>query len=215
MDANRIVIVGAGGHGRSVLDAVMTTGHLIPAAFTDLDTRLHGTSVDGVAVIGDDAALDEIRESGCHHAAVGVGGTHDNRPRRACFERLQLAGWTLPVVVHARAVVSDRAQLGPGSVVMAAAVVNAGVRVGLNVIINTGAIVEHDCRVGDHAHVASGAVLAGGVNVGEGAHVGCGASVRESVALGHWSVVGAGAAVIEDVDPGDVVVGVPARKRPG
>ena len=81
----------------------------------------------------------------------------------------------------------------------------------VNVIVNTGAIVEHDCVIGDHVHMATGSRLCGAVHVANGAHIGAGSIVREGISIGAGAIVGAGALVVKDVEPGTVVVGVPAR----
>ena len=207
----KVVVVGAGGHARSVLWALRSTGEHEVVALTDPDARLHGTEVDGVVVAGGDDRLAALRDDGVRGAVMGVGGVRDNGPRERLFGLARQLGFELPWVVHAAAAVSERSVLGSGAVVLAGALVGPGATVGENVVVNSGAVLEHDVVVGDHAHVASGAVLAGGVHVGERAHVGAGAVILQEVAVGPGAVVGAGAVVTADVAPGAVVVGVPAR----
>jgi UDP-perosamine 4-acetyltransferase len=207
----RVVIVGAGGHARSVIEALRTgSDELEPVACTDPDPARIGTAVDGVPVIGDDQQLAALRSEGVDGACLGLGGVGDNEPRRRLFEHVRSLGFTLPPVLHGTSEVAASARLGPGTQVLAGAIVGAGVRAGANVIVNTGAILDHDCRIGDHVHVATGCALGGGVDVGTGAHVGIGACVLQAVAVGDRAVVGAGAVVIRDVPAGVVVVGCPA-----
>ena len=211
----KVVVLGAGGHARSVLDALRSAGEHEVVALTDPRPELAGASVAGIAVVGDDSRLANLRSQGVEGAALGIGGTGDNGPRRRAFECVTELGFALPPVVHAAATVSPYAELGDASVVLARSVVGPGARLGSNVVVNTGAIVEHDCVLGDHVHVASGATLGGAVTVGEGAHVGLGASVLQGVTIGAGALVGAGAVVIRDVAPGDRVVGVPAASMTG
>lgn len=209
----KVVVVGAGGHARSVIDAIATGGELEAVACTDPRPEVRGTLLDGVPVVGDDSELPALLASGVQGACLGIGGVGDNGLRARLFAQLEALGFALPSVVHARAwVAAAAADLGRGTVVMAGATVGPGAAVGADVIVNTGAVVEHDCRLANHVHVASGAVLSGGVTVGEGAHVGAGAVVLQGVTIGARAVVGAGAAVIRDVAADTVVAGCPAAE---
>jgi UDP-perosamine 4-acetyltransferase len=205
-----VVIAGAGGHARVLLEILALRGDVEVIALTDPDVSLHGGSAQGIPVVGGDDLLPALRRQGATHFIVGVGGTGDNTARRRVYDAA-LRHLAPLNAIHPRAVVSAAARLGRGVAVMAGAVVNPGAKVGDNVIINTGAIVEHDCVVGDHAHVATGATLCGGVQVGRSAHVGAGATVRQQTRIGEGAVVGAGAVVVHDVAPATVVAGVPAR----
>jgi UDP-perosamine 4-acetyltransferase len=200
---------GAGGHARSLLEALRAQGRFDVVALADDDPDLDGTTVLGVPVVA--GALGDWRERGVEHAFVGVGGVSSADGRRRAFARLADAGFALPPVVHAAAAVSPWAELGRGAQVLAAAVVNAAAALGDGAIVNTGAIVEHDCVVGRSAHVGPRAVLGGHVAVGDGAHVGMGAVVVEGLRVGAGAFVAAGAVVTADVADGVRVAGVPAR----
>jgi sugar O-acyltransferase (sialic acid O-acetyltransferase NeuD family) len=206
-----IVGVGAGGHAKSVIDAIRSSGEFEVAALVDDDPARVGTRLLEFPVATADE-LERMRADGVRHAFVGVGGVGDTSARRRVIERLGAAGYELPPIVHASAVVSPWARLGRGAQILAGAVVNPGAEVGDFVIVNTGAIVEHDCTLASHVHIAPGVRLAGLVTVGEGAHVGIGAVVIEGVRIGKEAFVAAGAVVVQDVPPGVRVAGVPARE---
>lgn len=208
----KVVVVGAGGHARSVLDALQGGEH-VAVALTDPRPELHGQDLDGVPIVGGDEQLMVLRQQGVEGAVLGVGGVLDQRPRAQLLELAGGLGFALPVIVHPAASVSRRAAIGEGSVVLAGAVVGPGAALGRGVIVNTGAIVEHDCRIGDHVHAASGAVIGGGVTVGALTHVGLGAAVIHGVTIGESVLVAAGAVVVGDVRGGQTVLGVPARER--
>ena len=206
-----VIVVGAGGHARVLIDALQRAGIQILFA-TDADPAKHGQSVLGVPVIGGDEAL-AAHTPGSVHLVVGLGSVGADGPRRAVFERLAGNGHRFATVIHPSAVVAPDVTLLEGAQVMAGAVVQTGSRIGRNAIVNTGACVDHDCRIGNHAHVAPGVTLSGGVEIGEGAFVGVGACVIQSVRVGQGSVVAAGAVVIRDVPAGTCVMGVPARRQ--
>jgi UDP-perosamine 4-acetyltransferase len=205
------VILGAGGHGRVLLDCLQTSGTDFNYVFLDQDRGLWGQEMLGVPVLGDDTRLPEVIERGARFFLVGLGSTGDNGPRQRLFE-LGLSNRLEPLTaMHPSAICSPRAKIGAGVQMLAGSIINAGARLGDNVIINSGAIVEHDCTVEDHVHIATGARLASTVHVSAGAHVGIGAVIRQSIHIGEGAIVGAGAVVVKDVPPYTIVIGVPAR----
>lgn len=208
----RPVIAGAGGHARSVIEALRSQG-IEPAACTDPDPARRGQHLDGVLIAGDDSELERLFAHGVQTACLGIGGVRDNGQRARLFARLRDLGFELPPVIHISATVAGSAGVGTGSQVLAGAVIGAGAELGADVIVNTGAVVEHDCWVGDHAHLATRCALGGSVEVGAGAHVGLGACVLQGVRIGEGAVVGAGAVVIRNVPDGALAVGVPASTR--
>jgi sugar O-acyltransferase (sialic acid O-acetyltransferase NeuD family) len=201
----RLLILGAGGHGRAVADLARACGFTV-AGFTE--PAGHGPDVVGT---DDDLAALATRLT-LDGGAVGVGST--GLPRRpGLFARLDAAGLATPALVHPRATASPTAHVAQGVVVFAGAVLGAAVEVGAGAVLYAGAIVEHDCRIGEHAWLSPGVVLSGGVTVQPGAFLGAGAVVIPGVTIGRDAVVAAGAVVTTDVRPGATVLGVPARPR--
>lgn len=203
--------LGAGGHGRVVLEALQLVGEVEVVGLLDPRTELWGTNVLGVPVLGGDDVLERQYHGGVRHVFIGLAGAGDAAPRRRLYEFARERGCDVVQVVHRAAVISPSSTIEAGAHVLAGAVVGTRATVGEDAIVNTGALVDHDCIIGAHAHVATGARLAGGVTIGEAAHVGAGATVIQGVAIGTGAVVGAGAVVLRDVQAGTVVAGVPAR----
>lgn len=204
----QIVIIGAGGHGKVVLDILRAAGRYEPVGFVDADTRLADSEVGGVPVLGPTNVLPRLAQQRVRHAIVAIG---DNRTRRRYAALLESEGFALANAVHPTAFVSPTATLGKNVVIGPNASVITEARIGDCAIVNTGAIVEHECEVGEAVHVAPGACLAGRVRVGAFAFIGIGAQVIQCMAIGEGATIGAGAVVIADVPAGATTVGVPAR----
>lgn len=201
----RLLIIGAGGHGKVVADAALLSGWDRVAFLDDRAGTL--TQVLGLPVIGELPALRE-HASAVDAAVVAIGAA---RLRLELQEQCVAAGLSIATIIHPSASVSRFATLGPGSVVFAHAVINPGTTLGRAGIVNTAATIDHDCRLGDGVHLSPGTHLGGAVVVGDRTWVGIGAVVRQGIEIGHDSIVGAGAAVVAAVLPHTTVVGVPAK----
>lgn len=205
-----VVGFGAGGHAKVVIEILQHDSRYELVGLLDPKSDLHGQSILGVGVLGDDGQLAKLNERGVQHFFIGLGSTTVDGSRQRLYEFGLDHGMDPVTGIHPRAIISQSAIIGRGATIMAAAVVNASARLGDNVIVNSGAIVEHDCIIGSHVHIASGAMLSGGVVVGKGTHIGAGSIVRQYTRIGTNVLVGAGAVVVKDVPDGLRVVGNPA-----
>jgi acetyltransferase EpsM len=202
---NLLLIWGAGGHGKVVLDVARSTELFEHILFLDDDVTRSGVSFYDCQVIGGPVELNRFIGSAF---VIAVG---PNRTRARCFDRACANGLQPAALIHRTAIVSPSATVGAGTVVMPGAIINAGAVIGENCIINTGAIVEHDCQVADHVHISPRVALGGGVTVGPYAHVGIGAVVLPGAIIGEEATVGAGAVVLKGAPAHSTVVGVPAK----
>jgi sugar O-acyltransferase (sialic acid O-acetyltransferase NeuD family) len=204
----RILILGAGGHGQVIADAILCASRSgekwALAGFLDDNAGLTGQPLSGSRVLGTISQAPDFE-----HDAVVI-GIGDNAIRRRVFEQMRKCGARFARVIHPRATVAQDVELGEGVVVFAGAVINTGSIIGPNSIINTGATVDHHARIGAHAHIAPGSHLGGAVTLGAGVMMGIGSSVIQGRSVGEWSVVGAGAVVIRDLEAHVTAVGVPA-----
>lgn len=205
----RVLILGAGGHGAVVAD-ILQQRHAQhpewePIGFLDDDPARHRAPVLGLPVLGKISDL-----SGIAHDAV-ILAIGNNTIRQTLYVALLAQGEQFAVACHPRAIVAPDVTLGPGTVVAAGVVVNPGTRIGENVILNTGCTVDHHNHVHEHVHIAPGAHLGGDVVIETGALVGMGALILPGRRVGTWAQVGAGAVVTKDLPPGAVAMGVPAK----
>jgi len=205
----RVLILGAGGHGRVVLDILLQAERYEVVGFLDSNPDIHGRRVDGFPVLGGVRELPRLRDSlGIGGAIIAIG---DNGARRGLARQVEQTGVQLINAVHPTATLARSATLGRNVVVAAGVVVCANCQIGDSVILNTGCIIDHQTMIGEGTHICPGVRIAGRVKVEPGVFVGIGATVIPKVTLGCEAIIGAGALVIEDVLPMATVVGVPAR----
>lgn len=190
-----ILLLGAGGHARSCIEAIESMGLAIQGLIDRAD--LVGQQVLGYPVLGVDDDLPKLLQTG-GPALVAVGQIRSPDARIRLFRRLVELGAAMPVIVARSAVVSRHATLGAGTIVMHGAIVNAAADVGNNVIVNSRALVEHDAKVGDHCHIATGAIVNGSARIGEGSFIGSGVVIGHGVTIGARCVIGAGHTVLKD-----------------
>ncbi len=204
-----LIVIGAGGHAKVAINALLADGASIVGA-VDTDPARHGDTVLGVPVLGGEDKVGEHSPDSVH-LINGLGSITDTGPRLEAFLRFKESGYGFANVVHPSAVIAGGVEIGEGAQIMAGAVVQPGTRIGDNTIINTRASVDHDCNIGDHVHIAPGCTISGNVSIGEASHVGAGATIIQGLSIGPKCVIGAGAAVVNDIEPGATVLGVPAR----
>jgi sugar O-acyltransferase (sialic acid O-acetyltransferase NeuD family) len=203
-DAKELLILGDGGHAKTVIDLVRQAGRYRLAGVV-AEPPPAVSEVLGVPVLGGEEILPSLHDKGIRLMVNGVGATNRNRTRYDIYVRMAKLGFSFPRIVHPKAVVEPSAEIADGVQIFGMAFVGSAAQVGFGAIINTGAIVSHDCKIGDFAHVTPGAILAGNVEVGTGALIGMGATTAVGVRIGAWARIGNGARINGDVPPHAIV----------
>lgn len=195
----RILVAGAGGHAKVVIDAAAGAGIDVVGV---LGVPGDPANLLGVPVVTDASTCD----ADAFIVAVG-----DNATRARVVDGLTALGLTAVTVVHPSAVIAPTACIGAGTFIAAGVIVNPDAVIGAHVILNTACTVDHDCDLGDFVHLGPNVSLCGGVKVGDGALFGVGSSAMPKTTVGEWAVIGAGATVVADLPAHMVCIGTPAR----
>ncbi len=204
-DKPYLLLYGAGGHAKSVMEIVRQSGEYAIAGIVDDNPALTGKDALGIPILGTRAVLPALAAQGVRLAANGVGGILDIHVRVKVFALLEAAGFSFPALIHPRATVEPSARVGEGVQVFANAYVGAEAELRPRCMVNTNAVVSHDCVIGEYTHIAPGALLAGHVQVGEKTLVGMGVTTAIGVKIGSGVRIGNGAIVLADVPDGMVV----------
>ena len=185
---NEILLIGAGGHCKSVIDVIEQEGKYAITGIVD-KKELIGKKVLGYKIIGCDDDLEELFLK-YKYALVTIGQIKSNSLRVKLFTILKEIGYELPVIVSPLAYVSKHAIVEEGTVVHHYALVNADATVGVNCIINSKALIEHDATIGEHCHISTATVINGGVVVKSNSFVGSNATTKEYIVLNGFNKAG-------------------------
>jgi sugar O-acyltransferase (sialic acid O-acetyltransferase NeuD family) len=199
-DPTAIIIYGAGGHGKTLIDLlrIRSIWHIVGL----LDDGLApGTQVLGIPVLGGAEKLPELYNQGVRLAVNGVGGIGNYQTRVKVFESLAQAGFTCPPAIHPTAWIEPSAIIEPGVQILPQAYIGSSARLGFGSVVNAGVIVSHDCTTGQIVNLSPGAMLAGDVHIGDYAQIGMGVTINLSIKIGERARVGNGATVKADVPP--------------
>ena len=200
---DEIILIGAGGHARSCIDAIELAEQYSIAGLVEKDISKWHENL-GYSILGTDDDLLNLRLK-YSYALVTVGQIKSPVTRIRLFQRLQELDYKLPVIVSPRAYVSKHARIGGGTIVLHDAIVNANAKVGKNCIINNKTLIEHDAIVGDHCHIATGAIVNGQVTVGTGSFIGSGVVTKQTVSIGNNCIIGGSVFLNKNIESDQII----------
>ena len=190
---NNIVLIGAGGHCKSVIDVIEAEGRFKIAGILDKHELL-GIETLGYSVFGIDDDMPKLAQK-YKYALITVGQIKSPSLRIRLFNLAVKSGFILPPIISPNAYVSKHSSIGNGVVVMHNAIVNANTSIGNNCIINSKALIEHDCEISEHCHISTNATINGGAKIESGCFVGSNVTTKELIVIRKNSFIKAGSLV--------------------
>lgn len=204
MPIKHIILVGAGGHSKVVVDALLASGtQASNITIMDGNPDLAGQKNLGIEIVNFDKAR---FLNAAFHVCIG-----DNKTRELVTLQIKKLGGKHATIVHPDAYCSSTARISSGCFIAANVVLAPETVLEEGSIINHGAVVDHESMVGEYCHIAPNATLAGKTKIAAGTFVGAGANILPGVTVGKWCKVGAGAVVLKDTPDSTTLVGVPAK----
>lgn len=203
---DKLIIIGASGHGKVVADIAIKMNKWESIEFLDDDDETVNSCI-GFDVIGKSADAIKYKNEADFFVAIGNNSVREKVQKELMNERLNVV-----TLIHPSAVIGKDVEIGMGSVVMAGVVINSSSEIGKGCIINTSSNLDHDNVIEDYVHISPGANLAGTVKVGKGSWLGIGSIVSNNVNICSGCKVGAGAVVVNDITEPGTYVGIPVRR---
>ncbi len=202
---NRLIIIGASGHGKVVADIAIKINSWKRIAFLDDDDTIKSTM--GIEVIGKITDAHTFKEEADFIVAIGNNETRENIQRK-----LMNDGFSVVSLIHPNAIIGTDVEIDIGSCVMAAAVINSSSKVGKGCIINTSSSLDHDNILEDYVHISPGVRTAGNVTIGKGTWLGIGSVVSNDINICSSCKIGAGSLVVKNITEPGTYIGVPVRR---
>lgn len=203
-----IILIGGGGHCKSVIEAAESAGYSILGVL-DMPEDV-GKEILSTKVIGTDDDIPQYVDKA--DFVITVGFIKNPATRIKLFHRVKEAGGKLATIIASTAHVSKYATIGEGTVVMHHAFVNAGAKIGNNAILNTFTSIEHDAVIGDQCHISTGAIVNGDCNVGERCFIGSRSVLIHGTKVCDSVIIGSGSVIVKDIWEQGIYVGVPANR---
>ena len=194
----KILLIGGGGHCKSVLDSILKSKEYSEIGIIDKTENI-GCGILEIPIIGCDDDLSELYHAGYHYAFVTVGSIGNPYLRIELYKLLEKIGFEIPNIIDMTAIVSNYVKMGRGIFIGKNAVINVGTYIKDGSIINTASTIEHDCIIDKFCHIAPGAVLCGEVKIGENTHIGAGSVIKQQVKIGSNTIIGMGSVVLKDI----------------
>ena len=190
---NKIILIGGGGHCKSVIDVIEQEARFEIAGIID-KPELLGSKILGYPVIGNDFDI-EILAKKYQYALVTVGQIESPSLRIKLFDLASKAGFTLPSIISPNAYVSKHSKIGDGTVIMHHAIVNANASIGDNCIVNSKALIEHDCLISSYCHISTNVTINGEVKIGYQCFIGSNVTIKDNTTIKENSFIKAGTLV--------------------
>jgi len=203
-----VIVYGAGEFGSLISNIITYHSDLNIVAYGDDNTKKIGQSIDETPVFGDEDLLKFAQENGVKYAISSIG---NNKLRAEKYSFLKNKGFQMLSLVHPQALIDTKVTYGDNVIIEMGTAIHTNSSIGNDVFLGGDALIGHHNIIGNHVLVGGNVSFGGAVIVEDYVSIGVGASIKPGVRLGKGSVVGVGAAVVKDVNPGDVVVGVPAK----
>lgn len=207
----KIILIGGGGHAKSVIESINSMEKFEIIGILDKKDKV-GSYIYDIEVIGVDGDLENYYKQGIKNIFITLGSIGNPIIRRKLYDYAKKIGFKFPNIIDKNSIISPKTLLGEGIFIGKGVIVNCDVNIGNNCIINTGCIIEHDCKIGDFVHIAPGSTLSGGVIIGENSHIGTNSTVIQYKKVGSNTVIGAGSVVIKDIDNNVKAYGNPCKE---
>ena len=199
---DELVIVGAGGHGRSLFGLATAIGY---QSIKVIDLEHKVTLPLKIQAIKQNLPT----RNNCRYV-IAAGNNYIREQLNDIF--IQLNPLARPeTLIHPNSFISQKVSIGDGTVIMPMCVVNDSVDIGKGVIINSNSTIDHNCVFSDFSSLAPGVVLGGGVQIGNRSFIGIGSIISNNLVVSENSIVGAGSLVLRNVESGSLYYGSPAK----
>lgn len=204
-----IYILGIGANSSVYMDLIEDCGHRIAGLYHYNATRT-GESFSDAKIDG--CFEDLLNRSSLRgmNFALSMG---DISVRKELYERIIAKGGNVPTLIHPTAIISKRATLGNGVIILPRSIIQADVSIGNNTVITINTTIAHTSRIGHHCMISGHCIVGAYIQVCDSVQIGQGSILVSAKAkmVGENSILGAGSVLREDMKPHAMYIGNPAQ----
>ena len=209
-DNNNILLIGAGGHCKVIIDLIQNTSQFTIAGITDKSISIGTDVLDQKVVSNSDDFSSFLSDT--NNFFIAFGAYQLAKIRERIHAEILKVGGELPILISNSAYVSQFAEIEEGTLILNNASVNAEVTIGKSSIINNNANIDHEATIGDFTHISTGAMINGNCSVGNRCFIGSNATIIPGIKICDDVIIGAGCTVINDISEPGTYVGSPVKK---
>ena len=208
-NTKKFILVGGGGHCKSVIEAIESIDGTIIGILDSCEKS--GSFVLGYPILGSDNLIPQYINE-CEFL-VTVGQIKNAIVRMKLHHLIKKFDGKLATIIASSAIVSKHAKLGEGTIILHQAIINAGSNIGIGCIINTHATIEHDVIIEDFCHISTGAIINGGCRIASECFIGSQSVIINGIQISKQSIIGAGSIVRKDISANGIYVGTNNIKK--
>ena len=199
---DKIILIGAGGQGKSCLDVVLATKKYKVLGFLDINKKKK--SIVNYRVLGDEKYLNKFNEKS-FKLHLSFGFIKSSLKRSNLFNSLRKKKFIFPTIISPLSYVSKNAIILSGTIVHHFALINSGVKIGYNNIINTGSLIEHDVKIGNNCHISTKVIINGGVTIKNNTFIGSNSVIKQGIKIGNNCLIGMGKIIQHDLKNNTII----------
>ena len=202
MKYKKIIIIGAGGHAKSLINLITSTNEFKILGL--INNSISNKKILDCPILGTDKDLIKYYKKGVRYCSIGIGQIKNPYKRIKLFNLLKKIGFKIPTIISKKSECFKSNEIGEGTQVFHNTLINSNVKIGYNCIINSGSIIEHDVEISNNCHISTGAIINGGVKINENTFIGSGAIIKNNIQIGKNCVIGMGMVVKKKIEDGKV-----------
>jgi len=149
-----IVIIGAGGHGKVVLDCIIAQGKYEVAGFIDDSIDINQNITENYKIITTHEKIDTLKNT-VDYFIVAIG---NNKIREQLYTKIKTI-LKPAIVIHPSAIIGMGVKINTGCMILSNVIINTYTNIGENTIVNSGVIIDHECTIGKHVHLSIGSII--------------------------------------------------------
>ena len=203
MKNKKIIIIGAGGHSKSLINLIISTNKFKIIGL--IDNQVGNKKVLNYPILGSDKDLIKYYKKGVRYCAIGIGQIKSPYIRIKLFNILKKNGFKIPTIISKTSNYFKDSEIGEGTQIFHNTFINSNVKIGNNCIINSGSIIEHDVEISNNCHISTGAIINGGVKIGTDTFIGSGSIIKNDIQIGKGCTIGMGMIIKKKIENGKIL----------